>query len=94
MCKKYLNAINNGGIPNLMDTWSYIKEERAREIVEQVRESYTDKLRSKLGNRLPMSNTRLNDILSLLREEALHEFIESTYEETPSKDLCDFLSAT
>lgn len=77
-----------------MDTWSYIKEERAREIVEQVRESYTDKLRSKLGNRLPMSNTRLNDILSLLREEALHEFIESTYEETPSKDLCDFLSAT
>jgi hypothetical protein len=94
MCKKYLNAINNGGIPNLMDTWSYIKEERAREIVEQVRENYTDKLRNKLGNRLPMPLGRLNDILNVLREEALHEFIESTYEETPSKDLCDFLSAS
>jgi hypothetical protein len=45
-----------------------------------VREKYTDKLRNKLGNRLPMPAGRLNDILNALREEAMQEFIEFTYE--------------
>lgn len=25
MCKKFLDAINNGAVPDLLDTWGYIK---------------------------------------------------------------------
>lgn len=37
MCKRFLAAINGGAVPNLLDTWGYIKEEKARQAVEQVR---------------------------------------------------------
>jgi len=30
MCKKFLSAINSGAVPDLKDTWGYIKEEKAR----------------------------------------------------------------
>ena len=26
--KKYLTAINNGAVPNIVDTWTFIKEEK------------------------------------------------------------------
>lgn len=32
--QKYLNAINTGAVPNMVDTWSFIKEEKCREAVE------------------------------------------------------------
>jgi hypothetical protein len=41
MCRKFLAAINTGAVPDLLDTWGYIKEEKARQVVELVRENYT-----------------------------------------------------
>jgi hypothetical protein len=41
MCKKFLDAINTGAVPDMLDTWGYIKEEKARQVAELVRESYT-----------------------------------------------------
>lgn len=32
MCKRFLSAINTGAVPNLMDTWGYIREEKARQV--------------------------------------------------------------
>lgn len=40
MISKYLTAINAGQVPNLMDTWGFIRSEKARAAVEQVREGY------------------------------------------------------
>lgn len=40
MIEKYLAAINANQMPNLMDTWSFIRAEKARVAVEMVRENY------------------------------------------------------
>ena len=32
--KKYLAAINNGAVPNIIDIWTFIKEEKRREAIE------------------------------------------------------------
>jgi len=37
MIKKYLTAINAGQVPNLTDTWTFIRIEKARLIAETVR---------------------------------------------------------
>ena len=31
--KKYLSAINNGAVPNIIDTWTFIKDEKRREAI-------------------------------------------------------------
>jgi len=60
MVNRYLNAINCGEMPNLQDTWTFIREEKARQVFEYLREEYTEKLRNKLANRLPMPTLKLN----------------------------------
>jgi hypothetical protein len=37
MVKKYLTAINAGQVPNLSDTWTFIRTEKARFVTEIVR---------------------------------------------------------
>ena len=39
--QKYLAAINSGAVPNMIDTWSFIKEEKCREALEEIRRSCT-----------------------------------------------------
>ena len=29
--QKYIAAINSGAVPNMVDTWTFIKEEKSRE---------------------------------------------------------------
>lgn len=41
MCKKFLDAINTGAVPDMLDTWGYIKEEKARQVTEVVKDNYT-----------------------------------------------------
>jgi hypothetical protein len=31
--QKYLYAINTGAVPNMVDTWTFIKEEKSREAI-------------------------------------------------------------
>lgn len=67
MCKRFLSAINSGAVPDLKDTWGYIREEKAREVVEQVREAYTERLRMRLNNKFPMPAVRLAELLQHMR---------------------------
>jgi hypothetical protein len=36
MVQRYLHAINEGKVPNIMDTWTFIKDEKARQISEEI----------------------------------------------------------
>jgi hypothetical protein len=70
MVKKYVGAINAGQVPNLMDTWSFIRAEKSRIAQDNARDSYNDKLRTRLGSRLPIPSTKLSEFLTLIRKEA------------------------
>jgi hypothetical protein len=59
MCRRFLTAINSGAVPDLKDTWGYIREEKARQVVEHVKDAYNEKLRARLNNKLPMPSNRL-----------------------------------
>lgn len=37
MIKKYLEAINNGAVPDMMDTWGFIKQEKAHQAANTVK---------------------------------------------------------
>jgi hypothetical protein len=41
MVKRYLSAINEGKVPNINDTWSFIKEEKARQVSYELTEIYS-----------------------------------------------------
>ena len=60
MIVSYVKAINEGKIPNLNDTWTFIRQERARKVVDGVREHYQEKLRTRIGSRLPIISNKLN----------------------------------
>ena len=85
MCKKFLDAINTGAVPDMLDTWGYIKEEKARQVTEVVTENYTEKLRNRLGNKMPMPTARLAEFLLALRNETLEEFTQMCYEEASNE---------
>ena len=40
MIVSYVKAINEGKIPNLNDTWTFIRQEKARKTIDGVREHY------------------------------------------------------
>lgn len=59
MVKRYLKAINEGSVPNLMDTWAFIKEEKGRQVAYDLIEEYSEKAKSKIMARLPMKFNQL-----------------------------------
>ena len=67
MISSYVNAINAGQVPNLMDTWSLIRAEKSRRALDSVRLNYNEKLRGRIGSRLPMPSVRLSELLILMR---------------------------
>lgn len=40
MIGKYLNAINEGQMPDLADTWTFIREQKARAAAEEAKQNY------------------------------------------------------
>ncbi len=68
MIKKYLSAMNAGQMPDLADTWTYIRAQKARAAFEVSRESYNDRIRNRVCPRLPMPNNRLEELLVVLRK--------------------------
>ena len=51
--KKYLTAINNGAVPNIVDTWTFIKEEKRREAIEEIKKMYENKIKNKIVDKIP-----------------------------------------
>ena len=51
--KKYLTAINNGAVPNIVDTWTFIKEEKRREAIEEIKKMYESKIKNKIVDKIP-----------------------------------------
>lgn len=40
MIKRYLEAINNNAIPDILDTWGYIKQAKEYSASEQLQSNY------------------------------------------------------
>lgn len=64
MVKKYLHAINQGKVPNLTDTWTFIKEEKARQISSDLIEVYTEKIKTKVFPRFPLKFIQLDELMT------------------------------
>lgn len=58
--QKYLSAINTGAVPNMVDTWTFIKEEKCREALEEITRTYTEKIKSKIISKIPMKRFHLD----------------------------------
>ena len=57
--RNYLHAINKGAIPNIVDTWTFIKEEKRRSALEEIRKMYSDKVQLKIVDKIPMKHHNL-----------------------------------
>lgn len=56
---KYLAAINTGAVPDMVDTWTFIKEEKSRMAMEEIRKIYTEKIKTKIVTKIPMRKIML-----------------------------------
>lgn len=93
MIKKYLSSINLGQIPSMLDTWTSIKQEKSRQVVEGLKEVYTDRVKAKMANRLPLPALRITEALLLIREEMLADFKRQAYDDSDLEPIEEFLSS-
>lgn len=71
MVQKYLIAINEGKVPNITDTWTFIKEQKTRQISADLIESYTEKVKTRILPRLPIKFGQLQELMSNLKSEMI-----------------------
>ena len=65
--KNYLNAINKGAIPNIVDTWTYIKEEKRRSALEEIKKIYSEKVQLKIVDKIPMKHVNLEKLFNTMK---------------------------
>ena len=72
----YVEAINEGAVPNIQSAWTYICKQGAEESLEQVRDSFEQELGS-FAMHLPMNQEDL--------ESFLHDQLQAASEDLQSK---------
>lgn len=69
MVKKFIQAINQGKVPNITDTWTFIKEEKINQVSSELIEKYTEKVKLKVFARLPLKFIQLDELVDSIWHE-------------------------
>lgn len=69
MVKKFIQAINQGKVPNITDTWTFIKEEKINQVSSELIEKYTEKVKLKVFGRLPLKFIQLDELVDSIWHE-------------------------
>lgn len=83
--QKYISAINSGAVPSMIDTWTFIKEQKCREAMEDIKKTFTERLKTKLIPKIPMRRVVLQEHLKSMKADMKAIYIKMTYEESPTE---------
>jgi len=74
LVKSYINAINEGAVPNIENAWSYVcRNECMKAMVEGI-ETYEGLAREVMNNKLPLSLEELKNYHTQGKEKAMNLF--------------------
>jgi hypothetical protein len=82
-----LEAINDGRVPNVGDTWGFVRQERTRKVIEDLERDYEERVKAKVVARMPVKFGVLEEIFSGVKDDMLRRFKAETYEDSPTEDL-------
>jgi hypothetical protein len=57
--QKYLDVINSGGVTNVGNILEFVKEEKEKDALQEIRRIYTEKINSKIISKIPIKKTLL-----------------------------------
>jgi Guanylate-binding protein, C-terminal domain len=82
MMQNYIQAINNGAVPNIESAWTYICKDHCAKLLEESCGFYDERLNDRLQGNFPLSE----EDLSLLNEELFKATIAKFKKESMGED--------
>ena len=76
LIQSYVNAINNGSVPNIQNAWSYVCESQCRKALEESIELYDKQIKSFIQERTAVSEAELDQYSHELKIAVLETFRE------------------
>lgn len=70
--KCYVDAINNGAVPNIQNAWDYMCMEQNARRVDEARQSFETYLKDNVQSRIPCSEGELRDMIAAGKEQIVH----------------------
>lgn len=74
----YLQAINQGAIPNIENAWTYICQNECHKALQESLQSYDTYIRDILHNKLPLPSQDLKSFHQIAKEQALDFFHQTS----------------
>lgn len=79
--QNHLNAINNGAIPNIENSWNYLCKDECIKAVDYAFDTYERWLRENLVQKLPTTEEEIKLANKLAKEAALEVFKKKAFGE-------------
>ena len=74
MIEKYIDAINNGGVPTISTAWEYVLESECINAYNEAIEIYNEGIKTDFGNDEPKTFNDLFESLKHIRQSAIDTF--------------------
>ena len=74
LTKSYVNAINNGAVPNIENTWSLVCRTECMKVMHTAIETYENLLKEVLYNKIPLPPEELKNYHTIGKQRAIGLF--------------------
>lgn len=74
LAESYVRALNGGKVPTIENAWNYVQASELERAFKETVQEYDSKIRGTLEKTLPLSNTDLNNQISLMKQEVFKIF--------------------
>lgn len=75
----YVDTMNNGGVPNIENTWFYVTQKQSANLMAKTIEMYQNTVKLQVKSLIPSSKTHLKDCLENAKDLAITFFKKSSF---------------
>lgn len=76
LLESYMNAVNNGAVPNIQHAWTYICKNQCQNALNEACKQFEDNFGSQFNDLGPMSETDLLELFEEIKAQSLENFQE------------------
>ena len=74
LVEQYVNAINEGAVPDIQSSWAYICRQKAQQALDQSKEAFESEVQDTV--QLPMNQTELLTMVNNVKASVIKEFMK------------------
>ena len=77
LAENYVNAINEGAVPNIENAWTYICQNEAKKSLENSINRFDDFINEEIIHRIPMEEKEIREMYREAKEDCVKSFTKS-----------------